>query len=66
MIDALFAFTNCEMSISPNSCVIEGNKPIFIGVSEILKKSVDRTVELLKLELEIKLLNYKTNGIGFP
>ena len=55
MIDALFAFTNCEMSISPNSCVIEGNKPIFIGVSEILKKSVDRTVELLKLELEIKL-----------
>ncbi len=55
MIDALFAFTNCEMSISPNSCVIEGNKPVFIGVSEILKKSVDRTVELLKLELEIKL-----------
>ena len=55
MIDALFAFTNCEMSISPNSCVIEGNKPIFIGVTQILKKSVDRTVELLKLELEIKL-----------
>jgi len=55
MIDALFAFTNCEMSISPNSCVIDGNKPIFIGVTQILKKSVDRTVELLKLELEIKL-----------
>ncbi|MAJ05822.1 MAG: DNA topoisomerase IV, partial [Crocinitomicaceae bacterium] len=55
MIDALYAFTNCEMSISPNSCVIEGNKPVFIGVSEILKKSVDRTVDLLKLELEIKL-----------
>ena len=55
MIDALYAFTNCEMSISPNSCVIEGNKPVFIGVTEILKKSVNRTVELLKLELEIKL-----------
>ena len=55
MIDALYAFTNCEMSISPNSCVIDGNKPVFIGVTEILKKSVDRTVNLLKLELEIKL-----------
>ena len=55
MIDALYAFTNCEMSISPNSCVIEGNKPVFIGVTEILKKSVERTVELLKLELKIKL-----------
>lgn len=55
MIDALYAFTNCEMSISPNSCVIEGNKPVFIGVTEILRKSVDRTVDLLKLELEIKL-----------
>ena len=55
MIDALYAFTNCEMSISPNSCVIEGNKPVFIGVTEILKKSVERTVELLKFELEIKL-----------
>jgi topoisomerase-4 subunit A len=55
MIDALYAFTNCEMSISPNSCVIENNKPIFVGVTEILKRSVDRTVELLKLELEIKL-----------
>ena len=55
MIDALYAFTNCELSISPNSCVIEKNKPIFIGVTEILKKSVDKTVELLKLELEIKL-----------
>ena len=55
MIDALYAFTNCELSISPNSCVIENNKPIFIGVSEILKRSVDRTVDLLKLELEIRL-----------
>lgn len=55
MIDALYAFTNCEMSISPNACVIEKNKPVFIGVSEILKKSAQRTVDLLKLELEIKL-----------
>ena len=55
MIDALYAFTNCEMSISPNACVIENNKPIFIGASEILKRSVERTVDLLKLELEIKL-----------
>ena len=55
MIDALFAFTNCEMSISPNSCLIEDNKPVFLGVTEILKRSTDRTVELLKQELEIKL-----------
>ena len=55
MIDALFAFTNCEMSISPNSCLIENNKPVFLGVTEILKRSTDRTVELLKEELEIKL-----------
>ena len=55
MIDALYAFTNCEMSISPNSCVIENNKPVFLGISEILKRSTDRTVELLKMELEIKL-----------
>ncbi len=55
MIDALFAFTNCEMSISPNSCLIENNKPVFLGVTQILKRSTDRTVELLKLELEIKL-----------
>ncbi len=54
-IDALYAFTNCEMSISPNSCVIEDNKPQFLGVSDLLKRSTDRTVELLKLELEIKL-----------
>ncbi|MBM77322.1 MAG: DNA topoisomerase IV [Crocinitomicaceae bacterium] len=54
MIDALYAFTNCEMSISPNACVIDGNKPIFIGVTEILKRNTDHTVELLKKELEIK------------
>jgi topoisomerase-4 subunit A len=54
-IDALFAFTNCETSISPLGCVIEDNKPLFVGVSEMLKQSTDHTVELLKLELEIKL-----------
>ena len=54
-IDALFAFTNCETSISPLGCVIENNKPLFVGVSEILRQSTDHTVELLKLELEIKL-----------
>ena len=53
-IDGLFAFTSCETSISPLGCVIENNKPLFIGVSEILKKSTDRTKELLKLELEYK------------
>ena len=54
-IDALFAFTNCETSISPLGCVIEDNKPLFVGVSEMLRHSTDHTVELLKLELEIKL-----------
>ncbi len=54
-IDALFAFTNCENSISPLCCVIENNKPVFIGVSEILKYATNHTVNLLKLELEIQL-----------
>lgn len=54
-IDALYAFTNCENSISPLCCIIEDNKPVFIGVSEVLKKSTDFTVELLRKELEIKL-----------
>ncbi len=54
-IDALYAFTNCEVSISPLGCVIEDNKPLFIGVSEMLRRSTDNTVELLKSELEIKL-----------
>lgn len=53
-IDALYAFTNCEMSISPNACVIENDKPRFIGVSEILKISTNRTLELLRKELEIE------------
>ena len=54
-IDALYAFTNCEVSISPLSCVIEDNKPCFLGVSEILSKSTDHTVKLLKDELQIRL-----------
>ncbi len=53
-IDALYAFTNCEVSISPNACVIENNTPRFIGVTEILKDSTDQTVALLKRELEIQ------------
>ncbi|RUT79338.1 DNA gyrase/topoisomerase IV subunit A [Ancylomarina longa] len=53
-IDALYAFTDCEISISPNACIIENDKPKFIGVSEILKRSADNTVALLKLELEIR------------
>ncbi len=53
-IDALYALTDCEYSISPNTCVISGSKPSFMGVSEILKNSVDRTVQLLKSELEIR------------
>ena len=54
-IDALYAFTNCEVSVSPLSCIIEDNKPCFMGVSEILMKSTDNTVSLLKKELEIRL-----------
>ena len=53
-IDALYAFTNCEMSISPNACIIENEKPRFIGVSEILKISTHQTLELLRLELQIE------------
>jgi len=54
-IDALYAFTNCEVSISPLSCVIIDNKPHFLGVSELLRRSTENTVHLLKTELEIKL-----------
>ncbi|MCR8669151.1 DNA gyrase/topoisomerase IV subunit A [Aestuariibaculum sp. M13] len=54
-IDALYAFTSCESSISPLGCVIEDNKPLFIGVSEMLRRSTDNTVQLLKQDLEIKL-----------
>ncbi|HRN90899.1 MAG TPA: DNA gyrase/topoisomerase IV subunit A [Ferruginibacter sp.] len=54
-IDALYAFTDCEVSISPNACVIVENKPQFLGVSELLKIATDNSKELLRRELEIKL-----------
>ena len=54
-IDALYAFTSCESSISPLGCVIENNKPLFVGVTEMLRRSTDNTVQLLKQELEIRL-----------
>ena len=64
-IDALYAFTNCEVSISPLSCVIENHKPCFLGVSEILIKSTNITVDLLKKELEIKLGELKDQWHNF-
>lgn len=54
-IDALYAFTDCEVPISPNACVIVGDKPMFLSVSDILKHNTDHTVSLLKKELEIEL-----------
>ncbi len=54
-IDALYAFTDCEISISPNACVIVGDTPEFLSVSEILRRNTDHTVSLLKKELEIEL-----------
>lgn len=54
-IDALYAFTDCELSISPNCCVIYDNKPHFIGVSDVLRRSVDSTRDILRRELEIQL-----------
>ncbi|MFD1163009.1 DNA gyrase/topoisomerase IV subunit A [Hwangdonia seohaensis] len=58
-IDALYAFTSCESSISPLGCVIEDNKPLFVGVTEMLRRSTDNTVQLLKQELEIKLNEFE-------
>ncbi|WP_306352767.1 DNA gyrase/topoisomerase IV subunit A [Flavobacterium sp. '19STA2R22 D10 B1'] len=58
-IDALFAFTACETSVAPLGCVIEDNKPLFIGVSAMLKISTSRTVDLLRQELEIQLEELK-------
>lgn len=54
-IDALYAFTDCEVSISPNSSIIDGERPRFLGVSEILRINTDNTVRLLRMELEIRL-----------
>ncbi len=53
--DALYAFTDCELTISPNACVIYDGKPVFMGVSDILRRTTHHTRDLLKLELEIKL-----------
>ncbi|MGB0393553.1 MAG: DNA gyrase subunit A, partial [Flavobacteriaceae bacterium] len=53
-IDALFAFTACETSISPLGCIIEDDKPLFIGVSEMLRRSTDNTVSILEQELLVK------------
>ncbi len=53
-IDALYAFTDCEVAISPNACIIEDDKPRFIGVSEILRMATERTRELLREELQIR------------
>lgn len=54
-IDALYAFTQCEVSISPNACIIEAEKPRFVGVTEMLRMSTFRTQDLLRQELEIEL-----------
>ena len=64
-IDALYAFTNCEVSISPLSCIIENNKPCFLGVSEILIKSTDNTLNVLKKELEIRLMELEDQWHNF-
>ena len=58
-IDALYAFTSCESSISPLGCVIEDNKPLFVGVTEMLRRSTDNTVQLLKQDLEIRLNEFE-------
>lgn len=54
-IDALYAFTACEVSISPNCCVIDGDKPVFLGVSDVLRHSVETTKEILRSELQIQI-----------
>ncbi|MDZ7845905.1 MAG: DNA gyrase/topoisomerase IV subunit A [Owenweeksia sp.] len=54
-IDAMYAFTDCEVSIAPLACVIENDRPQFLSVKEILRRSVQKTLEILKLELEIQL-----------
>ena len=53
-MDALYAFTSCEVSISPNACVIVNDKPLFLTVNDLLQISTEQTRELLRQELEIK------------
>ena len=55
IIQQLYVFTDCQVSISPAAFVIDGEKPVFLGVSDILRRSVDKTIDLLKQELDIKL-----------
>lgn len=62
-MDALYAFTDCEVSYSPNACVIVDNKPLFLDVIEILEISTRQTKELLRRELEIKKVNWRKSGI---
>lgn len=60
-IDALYAFTDCEISISPNAVVIQGDKPRFLGVNDILEFNAHQTVDILRKELEIKLSELQTS-----
>ena len=60
-IDALYAFTDCEVSISPNCCVIDNQKPHFLTVSDVLRKSVNNTLDLLRQELEIRRNEIREN-----
>lgn len=60
-VDALYAFTDCEVSIAPNACVIIDDKPNFIGVSDLLKYATEQTRKLLGIELEIKLSELEEN-----
>jgi topoisomerase-4 subunit A len=55
LIQQLYVFTDCQMTLSPAACVIDGERPVFLGVSEIVRRSADRTMALLKAELEIRL-----------
>ncbi len=55
VIQQLYVFTDCQVALSPAACVIDGEKPVFLGVSDILRRCVDHTVALLKLELEIRM-----------
>lgn len=59
MIDALYAFTDCEVSISPQACAIDEEKPLFLSVKDILTRSTENTKELLRQELQIKLDEYR-------
>ncbi|MCC5917403.1 MAG: DNA gyrase/topoisomerase IV subunit A [Cryomorphaceae bacterium] len=60
-IDALYAFTDCEVSISPLACVIENDRPIFVGVTELLRLSTEHTVDLTRQELQVKLDEYQND-----